>query len=262
MTLFESITIIGFSIGVISLGFALHSYYSSKKLAQSLTTRYLNDFPRSISDLLSFIKDNNRANRSEWFILTDCPGYGCVSQPESAKALCRAIGNLKIKTSGGEGDEIKIVFSPPDHRARQLERQFDTKEKWKDYKKKNATKIAHFIEVWKDEEDIQSLADVEPDTDLSWDQFKAITDEVDEHCLKTIMGIPSNRVRLAAKEIPLRFWLNETQHKAVFAYYFDEPYSNEQTFYTGDSKMTEAFRGIFESYWKSSVPWKKPGATG
>jgi len=72
------LTIIGLLLTLVALGFSIDQYKKAKELTDSISTRYIGEFPKHLSDINKMI---DKAEK-EIIIFQDVIGYGIFSQPK------------------------------------------------------------------------------------------------------------------------------------------------------------------------------------
>ena len=201
-----------------------------KEVADKLSTKYLGVFPMNLAAIKSMLASPGKEIR----ILCDYPGYGHYSQADDFDQYKK----LLIAAAKRPGAQVRLLYYGKDIATRMVTDQF-SKADWA-----KIQQTPSFAEYFRN----HPGPGLPPAT---YDGFvQALLDQ--QRTYEQIFCNNGIEIEYIDAPLPLFFWLSDSK-AAVFSINSRDEKGREETFFTSDGKLTDAFMSIFDRMWQENA---------
>ena len=223
--------IAGFLLAVLAIIFAPIQFWDArrhsseiKRVAKSMSTRYVGLFPKNMDDIIEVVRLAHR----ELLIMCDVIDYGSYSRPETHQLLFE-----ELKRACERRVSVQCLVYADKPAQETLLSQFKEEEF---AETRNSPTYMHYFEYW------PKVAPRDP-KELTHGEFLEILRKKQQYFTRELLD-KGVEIRMLSERVWLFFWLQDRQDAVLL---FEDIGAEEQglAFRTLDAKLVETFYGIF-----------------
>lgn len=204
-------------------------------ISQSLSTRYLSEFPRFLPDITKLVE---RADE-KLTIFCDVPTYGKLSAPEHFFKLKQVV---ETKLYENRHFQIQFIHLNKGELIKVFNEQIPPLE-WENWRGEHKEQLRTFLE------DAPPIDGQSPEN-LDYEVLRDLWSKHNEDMLKNTAMFRHSRVIRAESylSMPVCFWVRDDDQEAIFSFTSSTGTVPAFGFYTVDGRLIQALKSTFERY--------------
>jgi hypothetical protein len=235
-----AITVIALVLSALQFAYAAWSTQQINRIADSISTQYVDVFPNNMPDIISLI---NRTQKN-LTVITDVAAYGHFSSPDNSTEYIRALNDLN---NSKKGVQIQILYYEPTKGAHKLAEQFASEiSDWKAFTDGSAYLNYSKYHQGNLPQDAESL-------------YRQII-QAGEKLRTNLQGINSRtKVTTTSDDLQIFMWIRDGE-EAMFSLHNYGPNTREDSFKTIDKRFITRLKAIADEEFKKAggVPLPQP----